>query len=434
MLAALLLVLGQVPGLPNPEGPIFSSPSLGASFAFFEFAPANGRGMTAPCACTTPTGANGEALNFARASVAECYSNDGQTLTQCAAGQPRVSSGDVTSPVVGLWVEALGTRQNDATRSRDLSNAVWTKTTMTCARTATGMRNDVNGASTCTATAANGTVLQAMVLAAATRNTSLHIKRRTGTGVVEVTRDNGTTWTAITASLSSSVWRRVVSEQAPGCIGGNCIVVAAMTSGIANPTIGIRLGTNGDAVDVDFVQDEGGAFPSSPIETVATAASRVDETADVVKTLGLTAGGCGSATIVGGASSHGLAGGGNLGAILSRGATGGGIDVSMYVWPFVGAGNAAAVDGTPVVSAGATGFGAGPAFPQGSTRIVWRHSSLWTACVDATCSSSAASTWNPAADLTRIIFHRSSAAASNTMAHVVKRVQIDPVSTRCDAL
>jgi len=241
--------------------------------AYFEFAPASGAGMGAACAGTAVTGSRGETVTVARGSAAECYSNDGQTLTQIASNLPRVSSGDITSTWLGIWSERPVT--NLALRSRDLSVAgVWVPTSMTCTLTATGMRNDVNGASTCTATGANGTALQTLTVAAATRSTSLHLKRRTGTGTVEVTRNNGTTWSAVDASLSSTVWRRVVSVETAGCAGGNCIVVPAMTASVLNPVIGIRIVTSGDAVDVDFVQDENSPEPTSPILTTSASATR----------------------------------------------------------------------------------------------------------------------------------------------------------------
>ena len=262
--------------------------------AFFEFAPSSGAGMGTACACVTPTGAKGEALTFTRASVAECYSNDGQTLTQCSSNQPLISSGRVDSTLLGLWREEA--RQNDALHSRDLSQALWVKTNMVggaagCPRTATGMRNDANGASTCTASAANGTVLQTITKAAATNSTSFHIKRRTGTGGVDVTIDNGVTWTSITSGLSSSVWKRVVPYPAAGCVGGNCIVALAMLGTAANPVIGIRLQTSGDAVDVDFVQNEAGTGATSPILTAGTAVARaVDSaTATYTETIGCAA-------------------------------------------------------------------------------------------------------------------------------------------------
>lgn len=243
---------------------------------FFEFANSAGTGMGTECACTAVTGVKGEAITFTRTGAAECVSSTGQLLTQCANNnEPRVSSGQIGNSVLGLWTEPAAT--NLVLRSRDLSDAVWVKTDMTCAKTATGMRNDANGASTCTASAANGTVLQNFVVAAATRSTSFRIKRRTGTGTVEVTRNNGTTWSDITASLDST-WKWVVPEHMPGCQGA-CIKVTAMTSGIADPTVGIRIVTSGDAVDVDFVQDEAGAVATTPIATVAASESRNAELA-----------------------------------------------------------------------------------------------------------------------------------------------------------
>ena len=56
MLALVVaLCAGQVLAVPNPEGPIFSSPALTGSGAFFEFAPASGAGMGTACACAAAT-------------------------------------------------------------------------------------------------------------------------------------------------------------------------------------------------------------------------------------------------------------------------------------------------------------------------------------------------------------------------------------------
>lgn len=239
---------------------------------FFSFASSSGVGMGTACAGTVPTSVAGQTLSFVRASVAECYSNDGQTLTQLAINQPIISSGDVTSTQLGYWAEP--SRTNRILQSRDLSNAAWTKSNMTCAKTATGMRNDVNGASTCTSSATNGTAIQALVLGAATRTGSLHIKRRTGTGVVSVTADNGATWSDITTTLSTTIWKRVVPVNAPGCYGGNCITVLPMVVETANPGLGIRLGTSADAVDIDFAQLEDGEGATSPILNAGAANTR----------------------------------------------------------------------------------------------------------------------------------------------------------------
>lgn len=256
--------------------------SCGPGLAFFEFAPASGAGLGSPCGCAAVTGAKGEAVTFTRASVAECYANNGQTLTQCGSGLPRVSSGSALSSWAGLWVEwgAL----NLLLQNRDLSQAVWTKTTMTCALTATGMRNDTNAASTCTASGANATVCQTITIAAANRQTTWHIKRRTGTGTVKLSRDGATYSADISSQLSSTLWRRAVPWDVPGCAGGNCIVVPSLSSSVLNPQICLQLGTSGDAVDIDFTQDEavsplGLPVVTSPILTGAASASRAEESA-----------------------------------------------------------------------------------------------------------------------------------------------------------
>jgi len=299
-----LLVLAQACGSPDLAGPIYSGPNMNVSRAFFEFAPANGVGMGTECACTTPTGSRLEALTFSRASVAECPSADGQKLTQCASGQPRVSSGAVDQTILGLWQEDA--RTNLALQARDWSQLVWTKTSMTCARTANGMRNaDANGASTCTSSAINGTALQAITLTIQAFAASYRIKRRTGTGTVGVTVD-GTTFTDVASSLSSVEWRWVVPAEIPGCTsstaptGSKCIVVPGLSTTAANPTIGIRLGTSGDAVDVDFAQLEASTAgtATSPIETTAGSATRIVELPDVAISPTLALGFCAAATTV----------------------------------------------------------------------------------------------------------------------------------------
>lgn len=260
---------------------------LGGLSAAFELAPPNGVGMPATAGCyasTAITGAKGEVMTFpARSTVAETYSNDGQTITQCTTTQVRVASGSATSSQLGLLIDAYGTT-NLLWPSRDLSNVNWVKTNMTCTRTANGMRGgDANGATTCTATAANATVCQTVVALAASRTSSWHLKRRTGTGAVTLSRDNFTTTTAnLSASLSSSLWRRAVPFEATGCAGGNCILDSALTGGGANPVDCLKLAVSGDAVDIDFVQDETapvtGPVVTNPVETTVAAASRGAET------------------------------------------------------------------------------------------------------------------------------------------------------------
>lgn len=252
-----------------------------ASYALFEFAPASGLGMPAECSSGGVYGVlNGRELvplTFARASTGWCTKAD-YSLVEVSSGQPRVMSGTGGTTPLGLLVEDSAT--NLVVHSRDLSQAAWTKSSMTCARTATGVDGVANSASTCTASGSGATVTQATTVAAATRNSSMYLRRSVGSGVVEVTRD-GSTWHEVQGALSPTTARRVVSVESPGCAYGNCIIVPGMTGGGANPTIGIRLGTSGDAVVVDLVQDEPGAYPTSPITSGATPGVRAAETASV---------------------------------------------------------------------------------------------------------------------------------------------------------
>ena len=85
-----------------------------ADYAYFEFAPASGAGMTAACACTTPTGAKGEAMTFTRTGAATCSKqglattgiNDGDLVTCASDNQPRV---EPSGGVLGLRVESAKT-------------------------------------------------------------------------------------------------------------------------------------------------------------------------------------------------------------------------------------------------------------------------------------------------------------------------------------
>jgi hypothetical protein len=162
----------------------------------------------------------------------------------------------------GLLVEPGAT--NLALNSRNLTTASWSATNVTTAQTATGADGGANSATTLTASAGNGTVLQAITSASASRVFSAVVRRRTGTGTVEITQDNGSTWTAIT--LTTSFQRFTTSAQT-----------------LTNPTVGFRIVTSGDAIDVDFCQAETGPVATSPIVTTGSTASRV---ADVVTLTG----------------------------------------------------------------------------------------------------------------------------------------------------
>lgn len=274
-------------GLPNSRGfsgqPTSSRATTLDAGAEFEAFGADGLGVPATAGCYLPsaiTGSRGEIFTLTTFAgfPGEVYSNDGQTLTQCPGNYARISSGTALSSWMGVWVEQGAI--NLALRSRDLSNNTsWAKTNMTCTRNAVGMRNDANGATTCTATAPNATVCQTITVGASSRNTSWHLKKGTLTGTLTLARDGSTYLADIAARTSSTLWRRAVSMEVAGCAGGNCIVQAGLASSVANPQICLKLANSGDSVIVDFIQDEPWDQATSPIETGVSQGQRIPETA-----------------------------------------------------------------------------------------------------------------------------------------------------------
>lgn len=153
----------------------------------------------------------------------------------------------------GIRVEPV--RNNFVLHCRDLTNAVWVKTNITAAKDQTGIDGVSNSASRITASAGNGTCLQTTVSANQLRNQSAWVKRLVGSGVIEMTQNNGTTWTPITVTA-----------------GWTCIRnIPPLTS--ANPVVGFRIVTSGDSIAVDFVQNEE-VSTTSPILTTTAIVTR----------------------------------------------------------------------------------------------------------------------------------------------------------------
>lgn len=162
----------------------------------------------------------------------------------------------------GLLLEAAKT--NVVLWNRDLTNGVWTASSCTVAKDQTGNDGTVNGASSLTAVGANATVLQSITLASSARFQSAWVKRLNGSGTINMTMDNGSTWTAI---VPTGTWTKLIIP----------------TQTMANPTVGFRIVTSGDAIAVDFVQNENsGLFSSSPIPTTTVGVTRA---ADAIQIL-----------------------------------------------------------------------------------------------------------------------------------------------------
>lgn len=105
----------------------------------------------------------------------------------------------------------------------------WTNTNTTDSIVGEVNPNGLTGAVEVTATAGNGTLLSSLSLLASPYTFSIWLKRKTGTGTVEITVD-GTTY--VTAAVTST-WTRFSTTLTP-------------TAGTKTP--GIRIVTNGDAV------------------------------------------------------------------------------------------------------------------------------------------------------------------------------------------
>jgi hypothetical protein len=180
-----------------------------------------------------------------------------------AANQPAYEW-DEGGAALGARIE--NQRSNACLWSNDLTNAVWAKSSMTAAKTATGPDGAANSASTLTATAANATALQSFTSAAATRQFGAYVKRRTGSGVVDMTVDGGATWTPIAVT---GAWTLQSMNQLA----------------VTNPQVGFRLQSAGDEIDAMWCQlENGAAFTSSPIPTTTALIVRAADAA--TRTLG----------------------------------------------------------------------------------------------------------------------------------------------------
>lgn len=212
-------------------------------------------------------------ITYTRSGADWCEKSDG-TVVALTANQPPVGR-------MGLWWAPA--RTQEATNVRDFSNAAWVKSNMTCTQTATGADGVASAASTCTSSATDGTAIQSQTLGSAVRTASVKIRRRTGTGSV-YWKSATTLWCDVTSALyvamnNGCTWLNVrstsddIRDTAMACTFG-CSNLT--TSGTAW-TPGLRLGTNGDAVDVDFAQLETGYYASSPINGASRSAPVVTQ-------------------------------------------------------------------------------------------------------------------------------------------------------------
>lgn len=189
-----------------------------------------------------------------------------------------VSASDGLFVSVPSNVQAMGSgngslieevRTNDALWSRDMTNAVWVKTTMTTALNAVGIDGTANSATTLTATGASAMAVQTITLASQADNYSVFLKRVTGSGTINICL-------AATACASPTACTVTSTTAFTRC---------TVTATVLNPIVGVQIVTNGDAVIADFNQMEPGGFPTSPCLTTNATSTRSADSISVIGNL-----------------------------------------------------------------------------------------------------------------------------------------------------
>ena len=151
---------------------------------------------------------------------------------------------------------------NNLLYCRDVTNAAWVKTNVTATLNQTGIDNQANTCSLIEFTADGGTVLQTITAAAAAGCSGFYVKRHTGSGTIEFTRDN-VNWTDVTSQINASDFSLVKIEN----------------TSVTNPVIGFR-GRNGDKIIVDAgINHLGTQISETPVITTSAA---VTVNADVI--------------------------------------------------------------------------------------------------------------------------------------------------------
>lgn len=279
--------------------------SAGRAKGLLEFAPPEGTGMTAACACATPTGSKGEVLTFTRASSGTCLTGGTVTgiangsMVTCTDNQPRVMPGGDGTGGPGLLMESA--RTNLALRSQELENAVYVNFV------GTGGTNPVVTANA--AVAPDGTTTADRHQFADSPSPKASMRAQTllggaGHGVCSVfLKGNGTagtmylvkynsgagTFDVALCSYNAFTWTRcaTLAVNAAATVG-NCY--------FGNDGTG-QFGTNLGAIDVFLwgLQFEAGTSASSYVSTAGASVTRAAETATfpiaagLVNTAGSTA-------------------------------------------------------------------------------------------------------------------------------------------------
>ena len=141
---------------------------------------------------------------------------------------PRFDHDPTTGESLGLLVEE--SRVNYCLQSEAFGTSPWSASNVTVTADQETAPDGATTADELEATSSNGTVTQPVTTTAVDMTFSVYLKRKTGTGNIDITAD-GTTW--VTQTISDTAWTR-------------CVVTQTAVAGTSNP--GIRIVTSGDEV------------------------------------------------------------------------------------------------------------------------------------------------------------------------------------------
>jgi hypothetical protein len=194
-------------------------------------------------------------------STTATYINSSGYVASAAINEARFEFDATTLAAKGLLIESAATNLlnfSETFATTGGTNNNWADTNLTRTSTNnTSPRNDAT-ALQITASAANGTIISSAAIGtSAARTLSVWLRRVTGTGNIQYTLDNGSTYTtqAITA-----VWVRYTF---------------AVTT--AAQRVGFRIVTSADAIEIWGVQIEAGTGSSSYIPTVASQVTKASD-------------------------------------------------------------------------------------------------------------------------------------------------------------
>ena len=209
-------------------------------------------------------------FTFTRSTTATYINSSGYVATMAAAAtndptKARFDYDPTTLAARGLLIEGAATNLlnfSETFATTGGTNNNWADTNLTRTSTNnTSPRNDAT-ALQITASAANGTIISSAAMGtSAARTLSVWLRRVTGTGNIQYTLDNGSTYTtqAITA-----VWVRYTF---------------AVTT--AAQRVGFRIVTSADAIEIWGVQLEAGTGSSSYIPTTTAQVARAADVCNI---------------------------------------------------------------------------------------------------------------------------------------------------------